>query len=148
MMLEPLYFSNSEKPETDYSSMLAYGKKIESFLPLGLPPDPLPKTPPAGLESTIGAIPEAGWTLSLSNAWNGIVSSSESAVQGLYESGKKVVRGVYEDAKDAAGNVYDDLTKPVSSFIDNAYWKIILAAVVVGGVIYFAGKSGALRVTR
>lgn len=148
MMLEPLYFSNTEKPETDYSNMLAYGKKIESFLPLGLPPDPMPKTPPPGLESTIGAIPSAGWTESLENAWNGIVSSSESAVQGLYESGKKVVRGVYEDAKDAAGDVYDDLTKPVGSLLDNVYWKVILAVVVVGGVVYFAGKSGALRISR
>lgn len=115
---------------------------IRDYLPMGLPADPVSSMPPPGLESTVAANPGTPFISSLQEYWDVIKNDSESAVNYL----KGAVETGYETVKGGIGTVYDDITKPVSSIIDNAYWKIILAVVVVGGVIYFAGKSGALRV--
>ena len=116
---------------------------IQSYLPLGLPPDPSPSTLPPGLETTQGAVSTMDYLFpEVSYVWDAVKRNSESAAD-YVEQG---IKDAYGATKNAIGTVYDDVTKPLSSAVDNVYWKVILAAVVVGGVIYFAGKSGAVKV--
>lgn len=115
---------------------------VQSYLPLGLPPDPSPKSLPAGLETTSGAVSSFNLFPEVTLAWDAITRNSESAAD-YVEQG---IKSIYGKGKEAVGSVYDDLSAPVTSVVDNLYWKIILAAVVVGGVVYFAGKGGALKV--
>lgn len=121
-----------------------YKAQIGSWLPLGLPEDPVSSLPPAGLETTLAARGEAPQITTVQGIWNSITTFAESAGNTL-ESG---IKGAYGKVKEAAGTVYDDVSSPVSSAFDNIYWKVIIAAVVVGGVIYFAGRSGAVRISR
>lgn len=115
---------------------------LQSYLPLGLPPDPSPMYVP-GLETTSGAVSTPSLFPSVQDVWDNITRNAESAAD-YVEQG---IEAVYKKGKSAAGTVYDDLSKPLNTAIDNAYWKIILAAIVVGGVVYFAGKGGAIKVS-
>lgn len=127
----------------DYASYNEVKGALQSYLPLGLPPDPSPSTPPPGLESTQGAVSFVDSLFpDVSMVWDAVKRNSESAA----DYAEQAIGAAYDKTKGAVGTVYDDLTKPLSSAIDNAYWKIILAAIVVGGVIYFAGKGGAIKV--
>lgn len=116
---------------------------IQSYLPLGLPPDPSPSTLPPGLETTQGAVSTMDYLFpEVSYVWDAVKRNSESAADYV----EQAIEGAYDKTKHAVGTVYDDLSAPISGAVDNLYWKIIIAAVVVGGVIYFAGKSGAVKV--
>lgn len=115
---------------------------IQSYLPLGLPADPSPSALPPGLETTSGAISSFNLFPDVTAVWDVVKRNSESAAD-YVEQG---IETLYGKGKQAVGTVYDDLTKPLSSAVDNVYWKIILAAVVIGGVVYFAGKGGAIKV--
>lgn len=88
------------------------------------------------------------WWDSIKNSASGVISKAESIEKSIYTEAKDVTKIVYGDVRDAAGTIYDDVSKPISGFISGTYWYAILAVVVLGGVIYFAGKSGALRVSR
>ncbi len=58
------------------------------------------------------------------------------------------VKSGYETTKNVVSTVAGDIEKPISGILDNLYWRVIIVVVVLGGVIYFAGKSGALRVSK
>lgn len=126
----------------DYASYNEVKGALQSYLPLGLPADPSPYSLPPGLESTQGAVSNFNLFPDVQAVWNVITRNAESAA----DYAEQAVKSVYDKGKGAISTVYDDVTAPVSSAIDNAYWKIILAAIVVGGVIYFAGKGGAIKV--
>lgn len=124
---------------SDYEALKG---SIQSYLPLGLPADPAPKTLPPGLESTQGAVSNFNLFPELTFAWDQITRNSESAADYLQQG----IESAYGTVKKGLGTVYDDISAPVTSAVDNLYWKIIIAAVVVGGVVYFAGKGGAIKV--
>lgn len=122
-------------------------------IPMGLPPDPVGVGPVRGLESTAGASQPAPLMTSHPSLWEEIKQDSLSAVR-MVETGAKNVYGgikditktVYGDVESGVETVVGDVAKPVQGAIDNAYWKIILAVVVLGGALYYIGKSGALKV--
>lgn len=58
-----------------------------------------------------------------------------------------VVSG-YDTAKSAVTTVVTDIGTPVENALSSIYTRVIIIVVVLGGVIYFAGKSGALRVSK
>jgi len=126
-----------------YDQMVSYGQKIESYLPLGLPPDPVSQLPPPGLETTLAASGSSPYISSLQGVWDSITSASESAAKAV-ESG---ITKVYGKVKQGVGTVYDDVTNPVGSLVENAYWKILLGVVVVGVAVYYIGKTGAVKVS-
>lgn len=112
--------------------------------PMGLPVDPMLNVVP-GLESTIYAQPSASIFNSIESVWDSIYNASESVVGGVYGTAKDLTTKVYGDIKAGVGTVVDDVTEPLSANIKSVYWYMILGVVVVGGIIYFAGKSGAVR---
>lgn len=116
---------------------------IQTYLPLGLPPDPSPYTIPPGLESTQGAVSTFDALFpEITYVWDAIKRNSESAADYLEQG----VKDAYSATKNVVGTVYDDVTKPLSDAVDNAYWKVLLAVIVVGGALYFIGKTGAVKV--
>lgn len=116
---------------------------IQTYLPLGLPPDPSPYTIPPGLESTQGAVSTFDALFpEITYVWDAIKRNSESAADYLEQG----VKDAYSATKNVVSTVYDDVTKPLSDAVDNAYWKVLLAVIVVGGALYFIGKTGAVKV--
>jgi len=132
----------------DNDAYILAGKNIANYLPLGLPPDPVSSLPPQGLQGVMYSQPSSPMISSLQGVWENITTFSESAIKNVYKTTKGAVKEVYDDGKQLVGDAYDSVSNPVGSFLDNVYWKVILAVVVIGGVVYFAGKSGAVRVSR
>lgn len=133
----------------DYS-----GSTSDVYNYLGLPQDPVSTSAPAGLESAATADtappPIAGGQ---SSFWDTIQTDAASAVRGVetgiknaYGGLKDVTKTVYGDVSSGVGTVVSDVTTPVANAEKSLYWYLIGAVVVIGGVIYFAGKSGAVHV--
>lgn len=119
--------------------------------PMGLPPDPWSNLVP-GLESTVYAQTPDYKITSVQGVWDSITNFSESTVRqtetlarDVYGGLKDITKTVYGDARSAVGTVIDDVTEPLGSTVKNLYWYMILGLIVVGGVVYFAGKSGAIN---
>lgn len=140
---------------SSYDPFLEFGLPIDQGFSIGIPRDPVGNTPVYGLETTSAAVQEAPPISTFDRLWGAIKQDSSGLLHGIGDAGKNAYGGisditktVYGDVKSAAGTVYDDVSKPLSGIIGSAYTYIIVAVVVLGGVIYFAGKSGALRVSR
>lgn len=106
-----------------------------------------------GFESTSGATSSAppitsasSWWDNVKNEMGSVVTSVENYEKGIYNGVKDITKTVYSDASSAVGTVYADVSSPVTSALTSTYWYAIGAVVVLGAVIYFAGKSGALKV--
>jgi hypothetical protein len=105
-------------------------------LPVGDPygTNPIAQTPnpaPAG----------GGIIASVESALSQAASDTKSAVIGTYGVVKSVVSTVGNDVLSGAGAVVDTASKPINKL----YWGLIIGVAVLGGVIYFAGKSGAVH---
>lgn len=144
-MPELLEYQPGMKFESDrvyYEDSVAGVSKIQ--VPLGLPPDPTASFVP-GLE---GAAWYDSSTFSISSigqsAWESFSQFSESAYSGT----KQVLKGAYADIKEGVSTVVGDVTEPVYDSLKTTFWYALLAVGALGAVIYFAGKSGALRITR
>lgn len=118
-----------------------------AYRPLGLPMDPMFNVALPGLEGADAAQEGTPILSSIQNIFDDIKNDSYGALQTAYDSGKKAIGTLYDDVAHGVGNVYDDVTKPLETALDNVYWKIILAVVVVGGALYFVGKTGAVKVS-
>lgn len=126
-----------------------------AYRPLGLPADPMSKLPPPGFETTVGADSAGTSLFNFSGLFDdikqnayGAFSTFENSIHNAYGGVKDITKTVYGDLKNAAGSVYDDVATPVKSALTSTYWYMLLGVGVVGVIIYFAGKSGALRVSR
>lgn len=125
-----------------------------AFSSMGLPSDFNSKMPPAGLESTMAAVTSAPpiatraqgiWDLIQQDSTSAMRSVSNSA-KNIYGGIKDITKTVYGDASSAVGTVVDDVTHPVASALSGIWWYLIITVVVIGGVVYYAGKSGAVSV--
>lgn len=107
---------------------------------MGLPQDPTNPTAQNitnNYDDSSKPPPVSGWD----SFWSKVKSYDAQA-------GNWVIQAVKDDyglLKGATSTVVGDVAAPVQGVIDNAYWKIILVVIVLGGVIYFAGKSGAVK---
>lgn len=115
---------------------------------IGFPKDPVSSFPPPGLEGTSGAVSDSPIMTSLGNFLGTVEDYTVNIVKGGYEGVKNVTKTVYDDVKSGVGTVVGDVTSPLGSLLDKTYWYLIGAVIIVGGVVYFAGKSGALRISR
>lgn len=116
--------------------------------------DPQGNSLPPGFETTPQAVSTpppvttgAGWWDTIKNDAAGAVGWAEDEAKNAYGGVKNVASTVYGDISSGVGTVYDDVARPVESALTATYWYTIFAVVVLGGVIYFAGKSGALRIS-
>lgn len=141
--------------DSSYDPFSELGLPPDQTSSMGFPADPVSSSPPSGLQTTTAAIQSAPPISTFDSIWNtikqdstGILSYAEDEAKNAYGGIKDVGATVYGDIKSGAGTLYDDVSKPISGIISSAYTYIIVAVVVIGGIIYFAGKSGALRVTR
>lgn len=107
-----------------------------------------------GFESASAAVSEPPPITTASSWWGKIKNDMGSAFgefaaieKNIYGGIKDITKTVYTDLSSGAGAVYDDVSGPVASAVTSAYWYAIIAVVVIGGVIYFAGKSGALKLS-
>jgi hypothetical protein len=120
-----------------------------AYTSMGLPADPVSSQPPAGFESSLAADPPKPTISSVAQGiWDEIKQDSTSAVSAVYGGTKKVVATVYEDVASGVGTVVNDVASPVKTALSSTYWYLLGAVAVLGAVIYFAGKSGALRISR
>ncbi len=94
----------------------------------------------------------SGWG---SDAWDWlgdtVVAAKDKIVeldQDAYRYTADAVKSSYETVKGAVGTVADDLSSPITGILDSATNKIILILVLAAGLIYVAGKSGAVRLNR
>jgi len=145
--------SQTEKLFTPYVPDMPPEQMSGAYRPLGLPADPAYNLPPPGFESTLGV--EEGMPLitSIQGVWDsvksnasGLVGAVEHGVEGVYETGKKAVKSVYGDVSGGVGKVFGDISNPLTSTLKTGFWYALLGVVVLGGVVYFVGKSGAVRV--
>lgn len=125
----------------------------DAFVPIGLPADPQAGYIPPGLETTTASISPAPAISTAQSFWDVIAQDSRGALNWVEEEGSAAASGVknavvsgYGGVKSAVGTVVADVTSPVASALDNVYWKIIIAVVVIGGALYFIGKGGAVKV--
>lgn len=143
--MEALEYVPGMKFEGDrvyYEDSEALVSKVQ--IPLGLPPDPTPGFVP-GLESTAWYDSSTFEISSIGqNLWDSFSQFSESAYSGT----KQVLKKGYSDLKDGVSTVVGDVTEPISDSLKTTFWYALLAVGALGAVIYFAGKSGALRITR
>lgn len=144
-MPELLEYEPGMKFEGDrvyYEDSEALVTKVQ--IPLGLPPDPTQKYLP-GLES-VAWYDSSTFNISSigQDLWDSFSQFSESAYSGT----KQVLKKGYNDLKEGVGTVVGDVTEPISDSLKTTFWYAILAVGALGAVIYFAGKSGALRISR
>lgn len=134
---------------TDPLEGMKYYSSVMDYVPLGLPSDPVSLMPPSGLESTVAAQGTTPMLSSVQGIWNTITTDSESAYQWFVTpQGENPISFLYGKGKEAISTVVDDIAKPAGNLLEGVYWKLLLAVVVIGGVVYFAGKSGAVRISR
>ena len=120
-----------------------------SLVPLGLPQDTQPTSPPPGLESTTASVSDPAPISTVDKIWNTIKSDSSSAVNyieqapgALYSGTKSAISTIYTDVASGVSTVANDVTSPLRS----TYWYLIVAVVVIAGALYFIGKGGAVKV--
>lgn len=107
-----------------------------------------------GFQSTFGSISSPAPMASVSPSWwdtikneaTSAFGATEDDIKTVYGGLKDVTKTVYGDASSAVGTVFNDVTSPVKDAANATYWYTILAVIVVGGVLYFMGKSGVLKV--
>lgn len=124
-----------------------------AFDPIGLPNDPLSDYIPPGLDSAQNSVTPAPAISTAQSFWDTIKQDSQSALawteteaSDLGSGAKSAVVAGYDNVKSAVGTVVSDVSNPIGNVLDNVYWKIIIAVVVLGGAIYFIGKGGAVKV--
>lgn len=124
-----------------------------AFSPLGLPSDPLDGYIPPGFEMSVNAVQPAPRISTAQSFWDIIKQDSQSALEWTENSAqsvatgtKNVVSSAYQTTKSALGTVVSDVASPVGNVLDNIYWRIIIAVVVIGGVMYFVFSTGGLKV--
>ena len=120
---------------------------------LGMPSDPNDPFPPAGLSTTVAA--DQSPPSLIGGIYNTIADDSRSALDYVEAAPGKVVATVesgissaYGTLKNGVSTVVSDVSSPLGGLLKTSYWYLIGAVAVIGAVIYFAGKSGALRITR
>lgn len=119
-----------------------------TFVGMGLPSDPVSSMPPPGLESTVAVDEPPPHISTMQAIFNTIKNDSANAVGWVETEAKSTVQGIYKTTKSAVGTVYDDVSAPIGNLLKGTYLYLLLGVVVLGGVIYFAGKSGALKIDR
>ena len=112
---------------------------------LGMPVDPYGSVPP-GFETTMNSVPPTPPLAVVKEFWDGSIQAVEGVVQDIYNGAKGVGSSIYADLKQGVGAVVEDVTEPAASALKTTFWYAVVGLVVIGGVLYFAGKSGALSV--
>lgn len=120
-----------------------------AYTPIGLPENPNPTgIMPPGLEGTQGYKQPGPPISSVDSLWTKIKSNSLGAISTLEKTAQDLVTGAYDEVKSGVSTVASDIAAPVKNALTSTYMYLLLGVVVVGGVIYFAGKSGALRISK
>lgn len=125
------------------------GDFIPASLPMGFPVDNQSSAPPPGFESTTGSVASPPQISTIDSLWNTIKQDSQSAIAWTEKEASNTFTGAKNLASSAVSGVESVAMAPVNyveSGVKSVYWYAILAVVVIGGVIYFAGKSGAIKV--
>lgn len=112
-----------------------------AYRPLGIPGDP-GSDMIAGLETTDAA---AGPAPSISSFQN-FTDSIKSDATNLLGGAEGAIKSGYSTIKGAVGTVVGDVTDPLASAAKTYFAYAMVAIIIVGGVLYFAGKSGALKI--
>lgn len=146
-------FMLTSQPEPPLTSNTGY-HIMSPYIDLGLPGSIDSSMPLPGLETTSAAISPAPPITTAQSIWDTIKNDSYSAmgavetgVKNVYGGIKDITKTVYQDVSSGVGTVYDDVAAPVEKAATSTYWYLILGVIVIGGVLYFAGKSGALKIS-
>lgn len=118
-------------------------------LPMGFPEDNQSSAPPPGFETTTGSVAAPPQISTIDSLWNTIKQDSQSTIAWTEQEASNTFTGAKNLAKSAVSGVESagsGAVDFVESGVKSVYWYTILAVVVIGGVIYFAGKSGAIKV--
>lgn len=119
-----------------------------AYRPLGLPRDPLYFDLPAGLDGAGSSAVSSISLSSLDGIWDSVSQNSLGAFSWAGQKAKGLVTSSYGLLKEGVSEVLEDVTTPLSSGLKTYYWYLLGGLIVVGGVLYFAGKGGAIRVTK
>lgn len=127
----------------------ATGQDPAAFTDIGMSTYQPSDAPIPGMQNTDGALTPAPPISTVDKIWGAIKSDSQGALSWVESSAS----GATQSVESALGTAVSatkagvaDLTKGVTSGLNSIYWYLILAVIVLGGVIYFAGKSGAVGV--
>lgn len=145
--------------DTSYSTPINGGdiSSPDSGVALGLPPDPNSSLPQPGFETTSAADQPSPVMSTIQSIWGTIKQDSLGAATTVENAVTGEVSNAYNSVTNAATNAVSSVVNKataavtgvenkVTGTLTSVYWYAILAVVVIGGVLYFGGKSGALRV--
>jgi hypothetical protein len=127
--------------------VMAEDDGMPSLNPTGENPVSSAAVDPSGSSST------QSWYSSIESGVSGVVAGVENVASKTVSAAVSGIETGYGAAKSAAGTVLSDVESGTTSAINTAlapaksvFLYLLLGVAVVGAVIYYAGKSGALKV--
>lgn len=111
----------------------------QDLSPMGLPADDT-NIPPLGFDGTQAAVQSAPAISSAQSIWDKIKTDASSAIDYVESAPGKVIGAAESESNSILQNAENAVAAPLKS----TYMYLLLGLVVLGGVLYFVGKGGAI----